>query len=150
MSNVITNPSDAKAFLRAGNAKFTIKSLKTGKHYTYSIKAPWKNGRFDYDASVRFVKLLVDGDQWIYIGSWFADTPWLGAGAKGNPDHPAFKALDWVIGQINLAINHERDMPVELELWHEGTCGRCGRSLTNPESIANGIGPECANKVGGM
>jgi hypothetical protein len=28
-------------------------------------------------------------------------------------------------------------------------CGRCGRTLTDPESIARGIGPECANKATG-
>jgi hypothetical protein len=27
-----------------------------------------------------------------------------------------------------------------------GDCGRCGRTLTNPESIAAGIGPICASK----
>ena len=34
-----------------------------------------------------------------------------------------------------------------LEVWHEGRCGRCNRALTVPESIASGIGPECAKHV---
>ena len=29
-----------------------------------------------------------------------------------------------------------------------GNCWRCGRQLTTPESILNGIGPTCAAKVG--
>lgn len=30
-----------------------------------------------------------------------------------------------------------------------GVCGVCGKTLTNPDSIANGIGPICMNKMGG-
>jgi hypothetical protein len=35
-----------------------------------------------------------------------------------------------------------------LEIWHEGRCGRCGRKLTVPESIHNGYGPECIHLIG--
>ena len=31
----------------------------------------------------------------------------------------------------------------KLNLFHEGHCMKCGRSLTTPESIENGIGPVC-------
>lgn len=37
----------------------------------------------------------------------------------------------------------------KLLYYHEGRCGRCARRLTVPESIINGLGPECADKVGG-
>lgn len=37
----------------------------------------------------------------------------------------------------------------KLLYYHEGRCGRCARRLTVPESIINGIGPDCAKKVGG-
>lgn len=30
---------------------------------------------------------------------------------------------------------------------HTGVCGKCGRTLTDPESIDAGIGPVCAGKV---
>lgn len=36
-----------------------------------------------------------------------------------------------------------------IRYGHEiGACGVCGRTLTNPESIAAGIGPVCAGKAG--
>ncbi len=35
------------------------------------------------------------------------------------------------------------------KLVHEGRCGRCGRTLTVPESVTEGIGPEC-RKIMGM
>ena len=39
-------------------------------------------------------------------------------------------------------------IPEDLEIWHEGRCGRCGLKLTVPESVARGFGPDCAAKLG--
>src|SRR5882672_9405186 len=36
-----------------------------------------------------------------------------------------------------------------IEIWHSGSCGRCGRTLTVPESVLSGFGPECINKMKG-
>jgi len=30
-----------------------------------------------------------------------------------------------------------------VKIFHEGKCCRCGRRLTTPTSVQNGIGPEC-------
>lgn len=35
----------------------------------------------------------------------------------------------------------------KVRVEHFGTCGRCGRKLTDEESIHRGLGPECAKKV---
>jgi len=43
-----------------------------------------------------------------------------------------------------------RELEASAKLKHGacgyGICARCGRTLTNPESIARGLGPECAKK----
>jgi hypothetical protein len=39
---------------------------------------------------------------------------------------------------------------VDLEVWHEGRCGACGRRLTVPESIERGLGPECYGRRNGQ
>jgi hypothetical protein len=39
------------------------------------------------------------------------------------------------------------NLPEQVEVHHEGRCGRCGRALTVPESIESGFGPECINHV---
>ena len=31
-------------------------------------------------------------------------------------------------------------LPTFIEIWHEGKCGKCGRTLTVPDSIINGLG----------
>jgi len=38
--------------------------------------------------------------------------------------------------------------PTNFEFWHEGRCAACARRLTVPESIARGLGPECAGRRG--
>ena len=41
-------------------------------------------------------------------------------------------------------------MPKDMQVQHEGACGRCGHKLTHPDSITRGIGPECAGQVGAL
>ena len=65
-------------------------------------------------------------------------------GRAGNPEHPAFKAMAWMLRQIENS--NPLQMPVSVEFWHEGRCAKCARPLTDPASIARGLGPECASK----
>jgi len=37
-------------------------------------------------------------------------------------------------------------MPDNVEFYHSGNCAKCGRKLTTPESIKNGLGPICFNR----
>jgi hypothetical protein len=41
----------------------------------------------------------------------------------------------------------KNNLPNFIEIWHEGRCGKCGRTLTVPDSIANGLGPECIKTI---
>jgi hypothetical protein len=50
-------------------------------------------------------------------------------------------AMNWVLDHLS-----EGEMPPLTEIWHEGRCGRCGRKLTVPDSIAIGIGPDCLTR----
>jgi hypothetical protein len=38
-------------------------------------------------------------------------------------------------------------LPGSVDVLHSGRCGRCGRTLTTPDSIERGLGPECAHKA---
>lgn len=40
------------------------------------------------------------------------------------------------------------ELPEQVQFWHEGRCGHCGRRLTVPASINTGFGPDCAKKLG--
>jgi len=66
-----------------------------------------------------------------------------GKRAHISPDAPSGKAATWyfsrVIGRGDVS---------SVEVWHDSTCGRCGRDLTDPDSISRGIGPDCWEKMG--
>lgn len=141
-----TTAQDALTFILAGKARFTLTSGKTGAHFTYKVDAP-KDADIEDPATPRFVKVLSGPDNswngdWLYLGL-LGQEKRLVAGRKGHPDAPSFKALDWALGHINADT-----LPEQLTIQHEGQCCRCGRALTHPESIASGIGPDCASKMG--
>jgi hypothetical protein len=135
----ITDPYAAFTFLKSGNATFTLVSKAIDKRYTFKVRQP-------EDANVHFVSAMYGNDNenaFSYMGI---------IGARGDfivtqksrfkDDSPQVKAFRWAYS--HLKSNH---MPDQLEFWHEGKCGRCGRKLTVPSSIASGIGPECARRI---
>jgi hypothetical protein len=44
---------------------------------------------------------------------------------------------------FNYVLQHIDKLPNICEVYHSGRCGRCGRELTDPESIKCGLGPHC-------
>lgn len=129
--------ADAKAFVLAGKAVFTIRSLKTGKRYTYRVrKAPEKQGW----APAWFVSFLTGPDNaasYSYLGMIRNGEFKLTAKSKMTEASEPVLAFWWlwkVLAAGTLS---------GIEFWHAGRCGRCGHVLTVPESIECGIGPEC-------
>ena len=140
-------------FILAGNAYFTIRSRRTGTRFTYRVSLPRDKEEPQGPDKRYFVSLLTGPDNWsnyTYIGliSVRPGQPGgpefrLTKGSKLSMDAPGVKAFAWAWARIATG----QPIPAGLEVWHEGKCGRCGRKLTVPESIASGIGPECALKV---
>lgn len=147
------NAKDALVFIRGGNAVFTIKSLKTGSHFTYKV-TKGKEGSSPY-----FVRVLAgpDNQDWAasqYIGLIpngqidFYTQPLI-AGRKGKPKAPSYLALSWVLNKLSgkfAEVRGEGEIS-GFEIMHEGRCCRCNRALTHPDSIESGIGPECAKRA---
>ena len=126
-------------FALAGNAVFTIVSKRTGARFTFKVQAA-------ETGVMHFVKVLTGPDNatdykylgFIRRGVYFHG----GEKAKISKDAPSAIAFDWFWRA--LARNANLD---QVEVHHEGKCGRCGRALTVPESIQSGYGPECVTKV---
>lgn len=138
-SHQIDSMDDAREFILAGNAYFTLRSRATGTRFTYRVRA-------SEDGRVHFVSVLSGSDNenaYSYFGIIKAGREWRHGGAKARAaiDSPSVAAFAWFWRRAF------EDMPTSLEFWHEGRCGRCGRLLTVPESLARGIGPECAKRV---
>lgn len=131
--------SEAIQFALAGNATLTIRSKKTGMRFTYKIRA-------SEDGNVHFVSLLRGSDNesdFTYFG-YIKKAVFFPGGRKARvcSDAPAVQAFEWVWHKL---VNGK--IPDQLEVWHEGRCGRCGRKLTVPSSIASGFGPECVQYI---
>ncbi len=141
---VLLPVGNVKRFLLAGNATFTLKSTKTGQRFTYKCSEGKPNPAFPGDKW--FVGLLVGPDNYadyryigIIDGSGFRVT----RNSRVALNAPSVVALTYF---LRFALAGQAAPGVEV--WHAGKCGRCGRKLTVPESIASGFGPECIGKVG--
>ena len=136
----LLNAEDIDRFVNAGKARLTLKSLRTATRYTYRVtKVRNTPNRF-------FVSLLTGPDNtssYSYIGLLENKKFRLTSKSQMNDSSGPVKAFRFMCTQV---LENER-VPEQLEVWHEGRCGRCNRLLTVPESIERGIGSECWSKM---
>jgi hypothetical protein len=125
-----------RVFALGGNSTFTVKSLKTGTHFTYKVRQP--------KGKPHFVSVLTGSDNendFTFLGTIFDGRAYVPSRRNIAPTAPSAIAFDYVWNRID-------SLPANVEFHHEGRCACCGRKLTTPESVARGIGPECASKLG--
>lgn len=130
---------DFNTFILAGNATFTITSKRTGARFTFKVRQPKED-------APHFVSLLSgpnNDEDYNFLGTIFSSGEFHhGRKSRITPDAPSAKAFAWLW-------RHRDNLPADkVEVHHCGRCCRCGRTLTVPESIESGIGPECASKIG--
>lgn len=121
------------SFLLAGNAHFTLVSVKTGVHFAFKVKRMkgswpgkqmyWVDGGANNIGSLTYT----ESDKSLKFKE---------RSTTRNSNY--MLPFKWFLHHMSDA---------QIELWHEGTCGMCNRPLTDPVSIARGIGPECAAKL---
>jgi len=137
LAHRIPESAAAKAFVLAGNAVFTLRSAKTGTRFTYRVRAGKGEG------APHFVSVLTGADNtgdYTYLGCIFEGGRFVVTSkSRISREVPSAVAFAWAWTRLS----EGRELGA-CELWHEGRCGRCGRALTVPESIANGLGPVCA------
>lgn len=123
------------SYLFGGNAEFNL--VQDGSmSVRYRIKA--NDNRtcfFVYTESTKTKKL-------VYHGHIVSRNLTYHRGNKISDDEynkVAIKALGWLL-------NHHNCLPNVVHVVHNGRCSRCGRKLTDPESLRTGIGPTCRKK----
>jgi len=145
----------AKKFMLAGNATFTLRSKTTSKRFTYKIQKIPDEGRRGWNTHRWWCKLLTGPDNsndFKYFGMLYGardggsycyvhGKPGKSCAARSSE---SVKAFTYTVGNI---FDRTR-IPDGVEFWHAGKCGRCGRKLTDPDSIESGFGPECVTKIG--
>ena len=153
----ITDPDAMETYLLGGHATATVVSKGTTRRFTYKVDARRVGRRRtsetegEYDArkvdalkGVRFVKVMTGSDNerdFTYLGHIDEKGLFrLDRRSRLAETAPSVGAWQWFWGVLR-ARSEKID---QCEVWHDGKCARCGRSLTVPSSVASGLGPVCA------
>lgn len=144
------DPAAARTFVLAGNAIFTVSNDVTGERYTYRVRR--KPSADDSRPAPIFVGLLTgprNTRDYSYLGILDPDDAAnsclrMTKRSQFTEGSKPVQVFRWAMRNVLLA---NRDLPAGYSMMHAGRCGRCGRVLTVPSSIAAGIGPECAGKI---
>lgn len=128
-----------KDYILGGKGIITVVSVKTGRRFTYKFQTP-------ADDAPIFVSVLSGPDNindYMYMGMiWKRSKFVITKKSKVGATAPCAVAFSWVFRAIMAG-----KLPEAVEVYHEGTCGRCGRKLTVPSSIITGLGPVCAGRM---
>ena len=153
-----SSADDIIAYIKGGRGCLTIKSLKTGEHFTYIFQRLKKNRTRKFIDLPLWVHSTIsdvkkneaDGSEYEHSRTTFIGTCWFNRRqpmqfnlSSHGPDKmfPALIAFDWLVQKLQ-----QKHLPESVEVWHEGICCMCGKTLTHPDSIATGIGPVCKAK----
>lgn len=153
----MTDLEQVKRFMLAGDATFTLSSKLTGKRYTFKVeKAPDKPGTINAARTghglppLYFVRVLTGPENtsdYRYLGCFQVVGGFL-RNLKLNKQQwgaDILRAFGWLLTVLDQPLLFRERFLEQSEFWHAGRCGKCGRTLTTPESVARGLGPTCAN-----
>lgn len=123
--------NESLKFIFVGKSTVTFMNRTTENRFTFRVKMA-------KDSNLFFVSLLRNTDKYEYLGTVVEGVYTHGRKSTISVDSQSTRVFQYVINKLKLG-----NLPDTIEIWHEGTCGKCGRPLTVPSSIASGIGPEC-------
>lgn len=141
------------AFLLGGHAFFTVANGR-GDHYSFRVNAPKVEEGKPAGKPVWFVSVLTGPENtsdYTYMGiiahvrftagDVHGERPEFRLTGKStyNPDSKPVRVFQWAMS----IMAGDRALPEGWTIQHMGKCCRCGRALTDPESIRLGIGPTC-------
>lgn len=149
MNAQIRSEGHRRSYMLGGDAKVTLVSLRTGARFTYRIRQKEADSKFVHlnkpPQTLYFVSVLTGPDNssdFEFLGTVFDGRDYRhGNRSQISRDAPSARAFAWTWQNLGSP---------EVEVWHSGECSRCGRELTDPESIARGLGPKCAERAGAI
>jgi hypothetical protein len=118
-------------FILGGRAIFTALNTETGNRFTFKVN----KGKKD----IYFVNVLTGPNIFEFIGTFTSNTNFkVGQKSRISEQSTSYKVFYYILNHLR-----KGDLLPQVEIWHEGKCAKCGRSLTDPESIKTGWGPYC-------
>ena len=138
-------------YLLAGKAIITVKSLGERKpnmpeRVTYKIAC--KRGDKPEEADIWFINVLTganNNSDYTYLGYIkYMRSSNLIEYRRDGKSRIGVDAPSHIIWDHVFKLFAQRRVHDKLEVWHEGRCVRCGLRLTDPDSIARGMGSHCA------
>lgn len=174
----LLDPADVRAFVLAGNARVTVVSRASGARFTFRINKPREAREartqareaqdagdgakaLAHEARYRqapwFVSVLTGDDNdrdYTWLAMVFPDDDGWPARyvharkARIGQNAPSARVSRWLWDRLLGGQAGVDDLLRQAEVWHEGRCGRCGRTLTVPESLRRGLGPVCTELMG--
>ena len=108
----------ALKFIFAGNSLVTFLNSKSENRFTFKIKQAKESNLF-------FVSVLTSPDIYTYIGTVVDGNFKHGKKSHISADAQSVKTFEYVFDKLKS--NTLLDF---IEVWHEGKCGKCGRTLT--------------------
>jgi hypothetical protein len=135
MKGHVIEHSKAIEFILGGKSLFTFMNTNSNNRFTFKVKKHKMN-------DIYFVSVLTNPDIYQYIGvikdQNFSHTK----KSKLSKDAQSIRVFDFVFSKLKT-----KNLSEFIEIWHEGKCGKCGRTLTVPSSIKTGFGPECIKMI---
>jgi hypothetical protein len=135
--------SVSRAFVLGGRAIFTVENGK-GEYITYKVSVTKKDLKKSVEQRPHFLSVMTGRDNensYTYAGlvRWMSGEFVATYASKYHKASREIVIFEWAMRHVwnNLPL------PVGYHIRHAGKCGCCGRTLTTPESIERGIGPEC-------
>jgi len=125
--------------LRLGALTITVTSKATMRHLTLRFRCRSKqaSGKWKTVPFTKATHIFIEDYDWEPIATLYPKKGVLYFAPK------ATEAARWCVVAVFRLVNGDYSVEKEAELTPEDICIRCGRSLTDPESIERGFGPEC-------
>lgn len=118
---------------KKGQGVVTVKSLKTGKDYTYKISRREFNDKWYTHISVEVGYL-----NFKYLGTYYKGSIYR---KRIKNETPSAVAIAYCLAKIEG--NQSEWLDGVVDIMGNGTCICCNRPLTDAESIEIGVGPIC-------
>ena len=131
------------------NGFLTVTNQATGEHRTFRVRTQKEDAKFAPGS--RIVSLLIGPDNTSdYQGFGFVqDNGWITLWKRNQT--PQYQGLAKAIRLASRALENGQDTfttpKATYKVQLSKRCRVCNRTLTSPQSLTLGIGPECASRM---